>query len=288
MASMRDLRIRIKSVKSTQQITKAMNLVAASKLQRAKQKALSTRPYFNAVSDVLRDLALKSGSANNQFLKERPVNSSLLIVIAGDKGLCGGYNTNVCRAGREFFRKKKEQKYLTVGNRARDFFRRRKKNIIESYTGISENPFYEDAAKLGERAFEMFKKGEVDEVYIAYTEFNSVLTHTPKVKRVLPIDPGKIEGGDENSGKAVSIMRYDPGEDEVLAYIIPKYINNVIYGAMCESAACQLGARMTAMDSATKNASEMIEKYTTQYNRARQGAITQEITEIVSGANALE
>jgi F-type H+-transporting ATPase subunit gamma len=288
---MRDIKQRIKSVTNTKQITKAMNLVSAAKLQKAKQKLQQARPYYKATEQTVGEMVSRKG-ADHRYIKNRPVKMSTTIVIAGDRGLCGGYNTNICKLARETNREKPNHNYLLIGTKARDFFKKRNKTIINTYKGISENPFFSDAGDIGDLILHLFNKGETDEVYLAYTEFGTVLSHTPKIIKILPLNAGDFEKEKDPALKGVavneSVMTYEPDEETVLDYIIPKYINTIIYGALCESAACQGGARMTAMDSASENAQEMIDNYKNEFNRARQGAITQEITEIVSGANALK
>ncbi|MGN1318382.1 MAG: ATP synthase F1 subunit gamma [Lachnospirales bacterium] len=290
MASMRDIKRRIKSVSSTQQITKAMNLVASSKLTRAKTRFNATKPYFNAIQKVIVDIVKGSNGVTSPYLKDREGKKVACIVISGDRGLCGGYNTNVCKAAYNLV-SDKEAAMITIGAKARDYFSHKHINISEEIKGISENPTYDDARKLGEKVVKMFADEEVDEVYIAYTEYISTIASEPKLVKLLPLDPKDFADKNENSDDKTSNLTltiYEPDEEEVLNYIIPKYVNTVIYGALVESAVCELGARMTAMDSATENAADMISSLNLVYNRVRQGAITQEITEIVSGSNALE
>ncbi|MCL2352015.1 MAG: ATP synthase F1 subunit gamma [Firmicutes bacterium] len=283
MASTRAIRRRIKSVGGTQQITRAMNLVAASKLQRARQKLESARPFYQETRRVIESLAALSG-AESPFLRGRPVRTSGFVVIAADRGLCGGYNVNVCKlAGRLINEKSGEsESIVTVGSKSRDYFRRRRKNIVRTFQGISETPFYEDAAEIGHLLTDSFESGEMDEIYLVYTEFKSVVSHVPRAIKLLPVEP---DGGGETRPQA--LMNYEPNPEELLALLIPKYVNTVIYGAMAEASACEQGARMTGMDAATKNSRKLIAALTLEYNRARQGAITQEINEIVGGANAL-
>lgn len=287
MASMRDIKRRIKSVNSTQQITKAMNLVASSKLNRAKSRFDDTKPFFEAIKRVIANVVKGSKGVSSIFMQERNESGkALVIVIAGDRGLCGGYNLNVCKAALEIMNDKKSFVVISAGNKARDFFRHKNIEVAESYKDVSENPHYIDAYMIGSRAIDMYAKGEVDEVYFVYTEFITTLTNAPKAIKLLPLDPKDFESDEEAHSSTLTI--YEPDEEAVLNYVIPKYINTVIYGGMVESAVCELSSRMTAMDSATENADEMIGSLNLIYNRARQGAITQEITEIVSGSNALE
>lgn len=283
MASMRDIKRRIKSVNSTQQITKAMNLVASSKLTRARNRLNDTRPFFNETRKAIADIVSGSKGISHPFLQEREVKSTAVIVLTGDRGLCGGYNVNVSKAALERAEASADAKLITIGTKAREYFKAKGKNIIETYTGISEKPEYEDALKIAGKALKLFTSGEVDEVYLAYTEFISTLSSEPKLIKILPVDVNEFKN-DETEPQSHALTMYEPNEEAVLDYVIPKYVNTVIFGALVESAVCELGARMTAMDSATENATEMIDSLSLLYNRARQGAITQEITEIVGGS----
>lgn len=281
MASMRDIKRRIRSVNSTQQITKAMNLVASSKLTKAKNRLMDTRPFFKETRKVIAGVVGGSKGISHPFLEKRDVKRKAVILITGDRGLCGGYNMNVSKAAMSCIDDIDKVSAITVGSKGREFFKRRGVNIIKSYTGVSENPTYSDALKIGQLALDLFTKEEADEVYLAYTEFISTISSEPKLIKVLPVDVNEFKN-DADSNQALTI--YEPSEEAVLEYVIPKYVNTVIFGAMVESAVCELGARMTAMDSATENASDMIDSLNLLYNRARQGAITQEITEIVGGS----
>lgn len=287
MASMRDIKRRIKSVSSTQQITKAMNLVASSKLARAKNRYMDTRPFFRYTRRAIGNIMRGNTGTVHPYLTQREVKNTCVIVITGDRGLCGGYNTNVCKAAVNTVAGK-QSVFVTIGGKGRDYLNHRSQNIAKSYRGISEKPQYEDAKLIGERILKMYDAGEIDEVYLAYTEFISTISNEPKVIKLLPLNADEFEQAAREEEKDLTLTIYEPSEDEVLDYIIPKYLNTVLYGAMVESAACELSSRMTAMDSATENASEMIDDLNLLYNRVRQGAITQEITEIVGGSNALE
>lgn len=285
MASMRDIKRRIKSVNSTQQITNAMYLVASSKLTKAKSRLEDTRPFFNETRQVITNIVSGSGSIDHPFLQKREVKSTGVIIVTSDRGLCGGYNVNVNKLASTAI-KKSDDKVITIGSKSRDFFKSRA-DVVESFVGISESPTYEDGVKIGKLALEMFTTGEVDEVYLAYTEFISTLVSEPKLIKLFPLDTEELQNNNQDNqsssaGGALTI--YEPSEESVLEYVIPKYVNTVIYGAMVESAVCELGARMTAMDAATENASEMKGTLNLIYNRARQSAITQEITEIVGGS----
>ncbi len=285
MASMRDIKRRIKSVNSTQQITKAMNLVASSKLTKAKNRFTDTKPFFQATRNVIANVVRGSKGISNEFMEEREIKNTLIVVITGDRGLCGGYNANVCKEAYNLS-KGKSASFITVGNKAREFFNHKKCKITAAYRDMSEKPDYSDAYILGNKVIDMYKDGEADEIYLVYTRFISTLTNEPESIKLLPLDPKDFENSDAPRSSTLTI--YEPDEETVLEYVIPKYVNTVIFGAMIESAVCELSSRMTAMDSATENANEMIAHLNLVYNRVRQGAITQEITEIVSGSNALE
>jgi F-type H+-transporting ATPase subunit gamma len=259
-----------------------MHLVASSKLTRAKNRLEQTKPFFNETRRVIANIIKGSATISHPYIENRPVKNTAVIVLTGDRGLCGGYNANVCKEALTKTSLNADTKIITVGSKARDFFKARKGNIVKSYVGISEKPSYEDALDMGRFVLDLFTKGEIDEVYVAYTRFISTLASEPKLIKILPVDTSEFSKDASNSVEPLTI--YEPSEEAVLDYVIPKYINTVLFGALVESAVCELGARMTAMDSATENASEMIDKLNLLYNRVRQGAITQEITEIVSGS----
>ncbi|MCD8158596.1 MAG: ATP synthase F1 subunit gamma [Clostridiales bacterium] len=283
MASMRDIKRRIKSVNSTRQITKAMNLVASSKLNKAKARLEGTKPFAEETRKVIAEIGAAAGRLNNPlFAEEVKGNKALVIVLTGDKGLCGGYNSNVCKETQALC-EGKDAKLITVGTKGRDYFKRRSVPIDKSVVGISEHFEFGDAVALGERALKMYKEKEVDAVYLVSTKYISSISSAPKSIRLLPVNPNEFEG----EAKADSLVLYEPSEEAVLEYIVPKYVNTVIYGGLVEASVCELGARMTAMDAATDNAKEMLDSLNLLYNRVRQGAITNEITEIVNGSNAL-
>lgn len=283
MANVRDISNRIKSVSSTQQITKAMNLVAASKLQKAKTRQQSTHPFFSETERVIASVVKNSKGISHPYLVERSGKRVAVVSISSDRGLCGGYNSNISKEVLKLI-EGKEEKLITVGNKSREYFLRRGKNVVAKFTGMGEAPSYEGAELVGKTVLDMYLNNEVDEVYVGYTEFVTTISNIPRVVRLLPVDVSKFDDAPEDN----SLMRYEPDEETVLSYLVPKYVTTFIYGAIVESAACEQASRMTSMDNATENASVMIETLTLQKNRARQGAITQEITEIVGGASALE
>jgi len=283
MPNMRDIKRRIKSIQGTSQITKAMNLVSAAKLARAKNKLTGTRPFYEETQRIIARVINSSSEFNHPFIEKREGKNTVIIVISGDRGLCGGYNSNIIKESKKAVEGKDSVSYITIGKKCTDQFTALEKNIVKYYTGISESAEYTDAESVGRIVVDMYKKGEVDEVLLAYTVFESTISHVPKVERILPVDTEKFKG----ESTASDIMLYEPGEEALIDYLVPKYINTIIFGAMSESAACEQGARMTSMDAATKNAGDAIDRMSILYNRARQGAITQEISEIVGGANAL-
>lgn len=275
----REIKRRIKSVGSTRQITKAMNLVASSKLNRSKDRFKQIHPFQQISLEVISKVAGGASALNHPYVKQREVKRTAVIVLAGDRGLCGGYNINVCQSALSVG-KDKDCDYYTVGSKAYEYLKARDCKIEEALRGISEKPVYEDARHIGEKLLKSFADGEVDEVYLAYTKYNSTISYESTCIRLLPFDIEQVKGSSEDKG----LTLYEPSVDEVLSYVLPKYINTVIYGAMAESALCEQSARMTAMDAATDNADDMLDELNTKYNRARQGAITQEITEIIAGS----
>ena len=285
MASMKAIKKRISSVNSTKKIMKAMNLVAASKLQKAKSRLDHIRPQFDNLT-VIMD-SIKRGLDPDEeiaFAQERDVKNIAYIVLSSDRGLCGGFNTNVSKEALAFINSHSETKesILAIGTKGWEYFRRRGKNISYRSVGPSEATVFSDAENLGHRIAKMYESGEADEVYIVYTRFESILTHVPNIVKLLPISTETTQ----EAGNSI-IMEYDPDAKTFIEHAVPMYLNISIYGAMIESAVCELASRMTSMDSATRNATEIIDSLTLEYNRMRQGLITQEITEIVTGANAL-
>lgn len=290
MASMREIKRRKNSIQNTQQITKAMKLVATAKLQKAKIKAIETRPYFHKMHDTISSILGQSGNISHKYLGERKGNRNTYIVISSNRGLAGGYNNNVCKLVMNHHDPKEEADIIAVGRKARDILRRNGYNIIESYNEIVEAPEYSDASQIGKDVLKKFLDGEIDHVYVAYTAFESTISQEAKMIKILPLNAEDfvIEKKQEDDDVLVSAINYEPDSEEVLNTIIPQYLNSIIFGALRESIASEHGARMTAMDSATSNASDMIDKLTLQYNRARQASITQELSEIVGGAEALK
>lgn len=282
---MKEIKTRIKSVESTKQITKAMELVSSSKFRKAKERAESARPYFNTLYNTVQDIAKNTSNSRNVFLKERKVNNVCYIVIAGDRGLAGGYNSNILKAVIAH-NKLGTGKVITVGKKAKESLSKRGYEVID-YIESVEKCVYEDANRVAQTAMEAYKNGEVDEVNLVYTEFISALSQEPKIVKLLPVTIDNTNTEKEvKKGKAA--VQYLPSADAVLGYVLPKYVSGSVYGAIAESFASEQAARRTAMESATDNANEMISKLELVYNRARQAAVTQEISEIVGGAAAAE
>ena len=280
---MKEIKTRIKSVESTKQITKAMELVSSSKFRKAKERAESARPYFNTLYNTVQDIAKNTSNSRNVFLKERKVNNVCYIVIAGDRGLAGGYNSNILKAVIAH-NKLGTGKVITVGKKAKESLSKRGYEVID-YIESGEKCVYEDANRVAQTAMEAYKNGEVDEVNLVYTEFISALSQEPKIVKLLPVTIDNTNTEKEvKKGKAA--VQYLPSADAVLGYVLPKYVSGSVYGAIAESFASEQAARRTAMESATDNANEMISKLELVYNRARQAAVTQEISEIVGGAAA--
>ena len=285
MASMRDIKRRKGSISSTQQITKAMKLVSTVKLQRAKGKAETTKPYFDCMYDTVATMLSKSDNIDHPYLKAGESGKTAVIVITSNRGLAGGYNNNVVKlvTGEKAFEKEDLEIYA-LGKKGRDSFVSKGYTVADDLSEVMNGPLYSDAKELSEKLLERFGKGEINEIYLAYTVFKNTVTHVPTMLKLLPVEIDKEEK--EADGMNVP-MNYAPNEEEALGMIIPKYITSLIYGAMMEAVASENGARMQAMDSATSNAEEMIQKLSLDYNRARQGSITQELTEIIAGAQAI-
>ncbi|UQZ33878.1 F0F1 ATP synthase subunit gamma [Paenibacillus sp. PK3_47] len=284
--SMRDIKRQIKSVQNTRQITKAMEMVAASKLRKAQEKAEASRPYSEKLKEVVASIASGTDGISHPMLVSRPVKKTAYIVVTSDRGLAGGYNANILRKVTmtlaERHKSKDEYGLFVIGRKGRDFLRRREYPIMEEVTELSDTPKFSDIKSIAYSAVQQFETGVYDEVYICYNRFVNAISQVPTVDRLLPMDAVGEAG---HTGPTAS-YEYEPSPAGVLEVLLPKYAETLIYSAILDGKASELGAKMTAMGSATKNASKMIGNLTLTYNRARQAAITQEITEIVAGANA--
>ena len=277
--SMKDIKLRIKSVESTMQITKAMELVASSKMRRAKEQVAHSRPYFETLYESLTKIAAADPRARNPYLRRDDIKRTLLVVIAGDRGLAGGYNANVFKQADAA---EGPVTVLPIGKRSAEYFAHHGAGLFTPEVLMAADVSVSECFTLSHQITEGFLKGEYDAVKLCYTRFDSMMTQTATTLEVLPltIEPTEAQKAEARRSQIL----YKPSCEEVFGAIIPEYVAGVLYGAVCESVASELAARRTAMDAATKNAGEMIEHLNLYYNRARQAAITQEITEIVAGA----
>lgn len=287
MASMRDIQRRRSSIQSTGQITKAMKLVSTVKLQKARSKAEQTKPYFSYMYDTMVDMLKRTANISHPYLTPALEENSkkAVIVITSNRGLAGGYNNNVVKMLLNSGFDKADVNVFAVGRKGRDSLLRRGYDIKADFSDMINEPVYADAKKIGEAVLKEFTKGSINEIYLLYTSFKNTVSHEPKLIKLLPFNVFDMESEEQDTKEAP--MTFEPNEEEVLDAIIPKYINSLIYGALMEAAASENGARMQAMDSATSNAEEMIADLSLMYNRARQGSITQELTEIIAGAEAI-
>lgn len=287
MASMKDIKRRKESIQSTGQITKAMKLVSTVKLQKARGKAESARPYFDAMYNTVSTMLARSGNIEHRYLKAGETGKKAVIVITANRGLAGGYNSNITKLVTSSGITPGEAAVYVVGTKGRDFLSRKGYEIAADFSEVINEPMFSDAMEIGRTVLEAFEQGRVSEIYLAYTSFKNTVVHVPKFVKLLPMSHEDIAGGQEDSEERRTMVSYEPEEEEALDIIIPKYINSLIYGALMEAVASENGARMTAMDNATSNAEEIISDLSLMYNRARQGSITQELTEIIAGANAI-
>lgn len=286
MAGMREIKRRVKSIKSTQQITRAMKMVSAAKLRRAQDRAITARPFAFKLKEILTSVAENSTQVVHPLLASREVKKIAVIVLTSDRGLCGGYNSNILKQTRYLLESKKDAQVelITVGRKAFDFFKRTNYPIKANYVGLPDNIPFAQAKEIAKLAIEAYEKTEVDEVYLIYNKFVSAMQQTPTTVKLLPLESENIKGTEKLKGEYL----YEPSPEEILSTLLPKYIEILIYQTLLESKASEHGARMVAMGSATENAGEMIDKLTLIFNRARQASITKEISEIVGGAEAME
>lgn len=292
MASMRDIKRRKDSIQSTGQITKAMKLVATVKLQKAKSRAEESKPYFNYMYDTVTSMLEKSGNISHPYLQAGESKKKGFIVITSNRGLAGGYNSNLIKLITKGDFKKEDCVIYAVGRKGREALERQGYEIKADYSEVINEPLYKDAQDIGRAVLDAFTNNELGEIYLVYTVFKNTVSQVPTCIKLLPISKDSTKKEENSSEKSsvddLTLMNYEPEAEEALNTIIPKYINSLIYGALVESVASENGARMQAMDSATNNAEEMISQLSLKYNRARQGAITQELTEIIAGASAIE
>ena len=291
MASMRTIKRRRTSVQSTQQITKAMKLVSTVKLQRAKARAERSKSYFVSMYDTIKSVLEKAGEIRHPYLKAGESDRKAVVLITSNRGLAGGYNSNVVKLLTKGDLPKDKIDVYAIGKKGRDLLSRYGYTIKADHSDVIEEPVYADAMRICDELLKAFSNGEIGEIYLGYTSFKNTVSHEPRLIKLLPFDPEDndpskdMEGGEVKADN--TIMNFEMEEEEALDLLIPKYVTSLIYGGMVEAIASENGARMQAMDSATSNAEEMIEKLSLQYNRARQGSITQELTEIIAGAEAI-
>jgi len=289
MPSLRDIRRRINSIKSTQKITRAMKMVAASKLRRAQERIFEARPYANKMWSVISSLSMKTRGEEHPLLVRRGGPKIEALIITSDRGLCGALNSNILKKASEFIREKKRDNYevsiSVIGRKGRDFFRRHNIPMRNVWVGISGKVIYSNAQEIATELVKNYTDELFDELYLIYNEFKSAMQQRVTIERLLPIEPQKAEKEGEAEGGE---FLYEPSVDEVLATLLPKHIEVQVFRALLESEASEQGARMTAMDNATKNAGEMIDRFTLLFNKTRQSAITKELMEVVSGAEALK
>ena len=285
MASMRDIKRRQASVQSTGQITKAMKLVSTVKLQKARGRAENAKPYFDGMYNAVASILARSTNIRHRYLKAEPDKKKAVVVITSNRGLAGGYNSNIVKliANNPDFRPDNTVIYA-VGRKGIEGLTRKGYTVEKDYSTCIDEPIYSDAMEISKDLLDAYAAGEIGEIYLAYTFFKNTVSHIPTLKKLLPVDAGDYTLTEEE--KKIP-MNFEPSEEEVLEMVIPKYVSSLIFGGLVEAVASENGARMTAMDSATSNAEELISDLSLKYNRARQSAITQELTEIIAGADAI-
>jgi len=289
MPTLLDFRRRIRTIKNMQQITRAMKFVAAAKLRRAQENALAARPYARQMANLMRSAMARMENPTHPLMARREERRVRVLSLTGDKGLCGAFNTNVMRRTLEFVRQnaEKELAVVPVGKKGRDGLRRRGVPLGEEYVGVFLRLEFKHAKEISERLVRAYSTGEIDAVYVVYNEFKSVLSQKLTVDKLLPIDPVEIEQAAGPDSRAVDYI-YEQPPQEILDKLLPRFVETQVYRCLLESSAAEFAARMTAMDAATNNAGELIEKLTLHMNKVRQAAITKEIIEVVSGAAAAQ
>lgn len=285
MASLQDIRHRIKSVKSTKQITSAMNMVATSRLRHAKEAATSNRPYAEKVSEVVHAIAQNAGvDFSHPLLETHPDGKKLVFLITSDKGLAGAYSSNACKAAEALVEKEDDTEFVIVGRKGVGYFKSRGYKVIREYIGTSERPTPEKAREISLSLIDLYKSGKYREVTMIYTKFISAISCEPQTGAILPFAPLESQA----EGQLHTEYIYEPDAATVLGFMLPQYLFTVIYAALLQSAASELSSRMNAMSNATDNAEDLMDKLNLHYNKVRQAGITREITEIVGGAEALK
>jgi len=288
MSTMREIRRRIRSVENTRKITSAQKMVAAAKLRRAQEAAQAARPYAEKMREVINSLAQGTRS-NHPMLVSRPIKKTGYLIITSDRGLCGGYNANLLRMLEKLLKERHQSKddyvLFVIGRKGLTYLTKKNYPVLNSVTGLSDSPSFGDIKEIANQAVSYFEQEKYDELYIVYNQFINPVIQRPIDKRLLPLDSKDLEA--EKKGPSAA-YEFEPSQEEVLAEILPRYAESLVYSALMDAKASEFAAKMTAMTSATDNATELIEKLTLEYNKARQAAITQEISEIVAGANALQ
>ncbi len=286
MATMREIKRRRGSIQSTQQITKAMKLVSTVKLQKARGRAENSKAYFEYMYKTVTSMLAKAGDVDHPYLRGGDSDNIGIVVLTSNRGLAGGYNANIVRmiVGSEF--PKEKVRLYTVGRKGADGLSRKGYTIAADYSDVIDEPSFADAKDIGKQLLTDFAKGEIGEIYLAYTEFKNTVSHVPKLMKLLPVNSEDLQA-EQDAQNEIMLMKFEPSEEEAISLLIPKYMTSILYGAFVEAVASENGARMQAMDAATNNAEEIINDLELKYNRARQGAITQELTEIIAGAEAI-
>lgn len=285
---MQDIKRRRNSVNSTMQITKAMKLVSTVKLQHAKAKAESTKPYFDMMYKTVCSILAKTSNITHPYLNANGSEKRAVITITSNKGLAGGYNNNVIKEMTACGLTPENSEIYAIGRKGYETLLRKGYHIVKDESDIINEPLYSDAIQVSKEVLKLYTEGKVGEIYLAYTEFKNTVSQIPHVMKLLPIDVSAMEAQADEELKSKALMDYEPEAEEALYEIVPKYMTSLIYGGFIEAVASENGARMQAMDNATNNAEEMIADLSLKYNRARQSSITQELTEIVAGASAIE
>ena len=294
MASLREIKLRIKSIKETRQITKAMKLISAAKLKKARKQLEQTLPYFNTVKATIADILIHSGNIDNLYFdlrNDKTEKKTGFIVLTGDKGLAGGYNHNIIKLAEGRINEAPDSLLFIAGHVGHNYFSRKNRNMYKDFDYPVQNPTTYRAREIAEIVLELFRNGELDEVYIVYTLMASTIKLVPQIMKLLPLDLKALHediGISANDIKIDDMFNYEPSPKAVFDVLIPKYVKGIIYGALVEAFTSEQSARMSAMDNATSNADDMLQSLNLFYNRARQAAITQEISEIVGGASALQ
>ncbi|MDH5477207.1 MAG: ATP synthase F1 subunit gamma [Nitrospinota bacterium] len=287
MPNLKDIKRRIDSVKNTQKITKAMKLVAAAKLRKAQEAVEASRPYSERMLEVMKGIALRASPEASPLLERRQAQNIVIVVYSGDKGLCGPFNSSVLKTTQKLIAENEGKgiSLILLGKKARDFFKRRKVKTLDTILDVARHDLYDLAEKVADIAINAYTEGTADAVYLVFNKFKNVVVQIPQTASLLPVETRTAE---EEGEHALADYEYEPSAEEILEEILRRYVISQLHQALLESQASENGARMTAMDAATKNAKEMIDDLTLDYNKARQAAITTELIEVVSGADALE